>query len=242
MSEDSTRRDPRLDSAQLPDSGAAHPQSGAPDAAPWPGPNQALSGAAYAPTVSSPPYLPSAGMRPPRPASRSGLRTSLVAAVGVGLLVMGVGVGFGLGRATDSTAASATAGTAPTATVSGGNPGTGTQGGRPGSQGADGSAQTSTGTIGAITAVNGATLTVQTTQGSSVTVTTTADTRVISSAGNDVSTLAVGDVVMVRGQVATDGSVSATIIIQSRLSHGSDSAGPGGSASSSSQGATPTGT
>lgn len=89
MSEDSTPRDPRLDSAQLPDSGAAHPQSGAPDAASWPGPNQALSGAAYAPNVSSPPYLPSAGMRPPRPASRSGLRTSLVAAVGVGLLVIG---------------------------------------------------------------------------------------------------------------------------------------------------------
>jgi Domain of unknown function (DUF5666) len=83
---------------------------------------------------------------------------------------------------------------------------------------------------------------VQTTQGSSVTVTTTADTRVLSSAGNDVSALAVGEVVMVRGQVATDGSVSATIIIQSRLAHGSGSAGPGDSASSSSRGATPTGT
>ncbi|MGZ4556769.1 MAG: DUF5666 domain-containing protein [Mycobacteriaceae bacterium] len=239
MSEDSTRRDPRLDSAQPPDSGAAHRRSGAPDAAPWPDPSQPLSGAAYAPNVSSPPYLPSAGMRPPRPASRSGLRTSLVAAVGVGLLVIGVGLGFGLGRATDSTAASATAGTAPTATVSGGTPGTGIQGGRPGSQGAGGSAQTSTGTIGAITAVNGATLTVQTTQGSSVTVTTTADTRVLSSAGNDVSALAVGEVVMVRGPVAADGSVSATIIIQSRLAYGS---GPGGSASSSSRGTTPTGT
>lgn len=150
---------------------------------------------------------------------------ALVAAAAVGLLVVGVAGGFGLARATDSspttTAASTTqlgSGTAPggTGTAPGG---TGTQGGT-GTGGQRGGS-----TIGTISAVDGASFTVQTPAGQDVTIVTDASTQVEAAGGTTVDVLAVGDVVMVRGTRATDGSVTATLVVQGRLSGGSGAPG-----------------
>lgn len=169
------------------------------------------------------------------------LRQALLAAAGVGLLTLGAVGGFGLARATSSPVA--TMASQPVSAPSGGNQ---DGGGIPSGQGSN-TAQATATTVGSITAVDGSTVTLQTEQGPSVTVTTSGSTRVRATAGDDVSALAVGDMVMVRGDLSANGSLVATVIIQGQLAGGSGSqrsgsqgsGGQGGAAGPGTSGAAP---
>ncbi|MFG1790324.1 DUF5666 domain-containing protein [Nocardia sp. NPDC049149] len=75
-------------------------------------------------------------------------------------------------------------------------------------------------TMGTITANNGGTLTINTLLGATVTVHTDANTQVISVSGTKVSDLPAGDIVLVQGDKAPDGSVQAKVIISTSLPNG----------------------
>ncbi|MEV4129712.1 DUF5666 domain-containing protein [Nocardia sp. NPDC049707] len=75
-------------------------------------------------------------------------------------------------------------------------------------------------TMGTITANTGGQLTLDTMGGSAVTVRTTDKTQVISLTGSKSSDLRVGDMVLVQGDKAADGSIDAKIIISTALPGG----------------------
>jgi hypothetical protein len=84
--------------------------------------------------------------------------------------------------------------------------------GRLDGQGSNGS--TSRGIVGGrVTAVSGSGLTLAGADGTSVKVTTTSSTVVAGVTGGNLSSISVGQVVLVRGTQATDGSVTATVIM-----------------------------
>ncbi|QBS41912.1 DUF5666 domain-containing protein [Nocardia sp. CS682] len=75
-------------------------------------------------------------------------------------------------------------------------------------------------TMGTITANDGGTLTVSTLLGSTVSVRTDANTQVISMSGTKVSDLPTGDIVLIQGEKAADGSIHAKVIISTALPGG----------------------
>lgn len=169
-----------------------------------------------------PPYQLDPQKQPQRGVENRRLRRALLAAAGVGMLAVGTVGGFGLARVTGAPVAAVAS--APAGASSGGGQGGSGIDGIPSGQGSRTAPETAT-TVGSITAVDGSTLTLQTVQGPSVTVTTSGSTRVRASAGDDISALAVGDVVMVRGDPNANGSLVATAIIQGQLADGSSTSG-----------------
>ncbi|MFD0365410.1 DUF5666 domain-containing protein [Nocardia sp. GCM10030253] len=75
-------------------------------------------------------------------------------------------------------------------------------------------------TMGTISANNGGTLTLDTMTGGSVTVHTDANTQVISLSAAEVADLPIGDMVVVQGDKAPDGTIRAKIIISTSLPGG----------------------
>lgn len=102
------------------------------------------------------------------------------------------------------------------------------QGVAPGTGQGDGSPPLSIVAAGTVTAVKGSTLTLSTRQGATVIVATSKTTTVAGRSGGDLSSLAVGQMVLVSGTKNTDGSYQATAILTrpGRLGDGSGT-GPG---------------
>ena len=91
--------------------------------------------------------------------------------------------------------------------------------GQPGG-GLGGAIQNFGATVGSISANDGSTLTIDGIDGKPVTVTTTPQTQVVSLGGTKVADLKVGDSVVVQGDKAGDGSITARIIISTSLPGG----------------------
>ncbi|WP_327110708.1 DUF5666 domain-containing protein [Nocardia sp. NBC_01730] len=168
---------------------------------------------------------PGSGQSPeqPQPPRRNtGLWIALV--IGVVLLIGAVGVVAGVllgGRDSSSTDS---AGASSVLTTSRSAPGTRTArptppSGIPGVPGL-GDVEGLGATMGTITANNGGTLTVSTLLGDTVTVRTDANTQVISLSGTKVSDLPNGEIVLIQGDKAPDGSIQAKIIVSTSLPGG----------------------
>ncbi|MGW4369707.1 DUF5666 domain-containing protein [Nocardia takedensis] len=188
----------------------------------WPGsPGQPV----YGPQGAPPPGAPVP--EPPRPPKRNtGLWIALALGVIALIAVAGVAAGVLLGNDSDSdTAAGTTTRSFPTTggqlpTQPSTTPRTGLPSGIPteipGLPGLDGLGAT----MGTISANSGGTLTLESLSGEKVTVRTTSATQVISLSGSKVADLKVGDVVMVQGDQAADGSIEAELIISAALPGG----------------------
>ncbi len=159
---------------------------------------------------------------PPQPPRRNtGLWIAL--ALGVVLLIGAIGVVAGvlLGSG-DSDSTDTAASTAPVTTRS--LPGTRTApptppSGLPGLPGL-GDVEGLGTTMGTVTANDGGTLTVSSVTGDTITVRTDASTQVIALSGSKVSDLAPGELVLIQGDKAPDGSIQAKIIIGTSLPGG----------------------
>ncbi|MGW4088558.1 DUF5666 domain-containing protein [Nocardia sp. NPDC004750] len=160
---------------------------------------------------------------PPQPPRRN---TGLWIALGIGvvLLIGAIGVVSGvLLGASDSGSAETAA--APTTRVTT-RPAPGTRNAQPtppsglpsvpGLGDADGLGAT----MGTITANDGGTLTVSSVMGNTITVRTDAKTQVIALSGTKVSDLATGELVLIQGDKAADGSIQAKVIIGTSLPGG----------------------
>ncbi|WP_280351898.1 DUF5666 domain-containing protein [Nocardia abscessus] len=180
----------------------------------WPG-TAAPPGGAIPPGAAPP--------GPPQPPRRNtGLWIAL--AIGVVLLIGAIGVVAGvlLGGSDSDSADTAAASTAPVTTRS--LPGTRTApptppSGLPGVPGL-GDVDGLGATMGTITANDAGTLTVSSVMGDSITVRTDANTQVIALSGTKVSDLAAGELVLIQGDKAPDGSIQAKIIIGTSLPGG----------------------
>jgi hypothetical protein len=154
---------------------------------------------------------------PSHPPARAHHRPGLVAvaAIGAGALLIG---GFAAGRVLNGSSGTAlssqqaAAGQAAPAGPGqqGGRQLQGRQGGAVG--GGAGGTAAGTMTVGRLTAVTGSTLTLTGRDGQPFTVAVGSATTVDGTAGGDVSGLAVGDVVFVRGTQAADGSWTASAV------------------------------
>ncbi|UAK33702.1 DUF5666 domain-containing protein [Nocardia asteroides] len=161
--------------------------------------------------------------RPPEPPRRNtGLWIAL--AIGVVLLIGAIGVVAGvlLGGSDSGPSDTAAASTAPATTRP--LPGTRTAppsppSGLPGVPGL-GDVEGLGATMGTITANDGGTLTVSSVMGNTITVRTDANTQVIALSGTEVSDLPPGELVLIQGDKAPDGSIQAKVIIGTSLPGG----------------------
>ncbi|WP_378734534.1 DUF5666 domain-containing protein [Nocardia brasiliensis] len=170
------------------------------------------------------PVPPGAGMPPPEQPPRRNTGLWIALGLGVVALVAVAGVVGGVllgGKDSGSTSAGSTS-SFPTAnrptpgTPRSGQPGPSGMPSVPGLGGIDDLGAT----MGTITTNDGGTLTVSTLLGSTVTVHTDANTQVISVSGNKVSDLPSGDIVLIQGEKAPDGSIQAKVIISTALPGG----------------------
>ncbi|MBF6296360.1 hypothetical protein IU459_02245 [Nocardia amamiensis] len=173
-------------------------------------------GTAVPPGGGAPPEQP----RPPR--RNTGLWIAL--GLGVVLLIGAVGVAAGLllGGSDSGSSDTAAVSSAPVTTRS--VPGTRTgaptpPSGLPGVPGL-GDVDGLGATMGTITANDGGTLTVSTVLGDTIAVRTDANTQVISLSGTKVSDLPTGELVLIQGDKAADGSIQAKVIIGTSLPGG----------------------
>ncbi|MGQ4597125.1 DUF5666 domain-containing protein [Nocardia sp. R6R-6] len=169
--------------------------------------------------------VPPGGAAPqqPRPPRRN---TGLWVALGIGVVLLigaiGVVAGMVLGGSDSGSSDTVAASSAPVTTRS--HPGAGTGAptppsglpGLPGLGDADGRGTT----MGTITGNNGGALTVSTVLGQTVTVHTDGGTQVISLSGTTVSDLKTGELVLIQGDKAADGSIQAKVIIGTTLPGG----------------------
>ncbi|MGK8554173.1 DUF5666 domain-containing protein [Nocardia gipuzkoensis] len=169
--------------------------------------------------------MPPGGAPPeqPRPPRRN---TGLWIALGLGVVLLigavGVVAGMLLGGSDSGSTDTAAISSAPVTTRS--VPGTRTgaptpPSGLPGVPGL-GDVDGLGATMGTITANDGGTLTVSTVLGGTITVRTDADTQVISLSGTKVSDLPTGELVLIQGDKAADGSIQAKVIIGTSLPGG----------------------
>jgi len=188
--------------------------------------NPTQVGGFAAPGAQYPPGGPPPGGLPPDQQPPRKRNTGLWIALGLGVILLlgAVGVVAGVllgGEDSSSTAASTSAfrttGRQPGGTAPSGQP-TPTQVTPtiPGLGGIDDLGAT----MGTITANTGGQLTLDSLGGAPVTVRTTDKTQVISLTGSKVADLPVGDMVMVQGDKAADGSIDAKIIISTALPGG----------------------
>ncbi|MEV5648289.1 DUF5666 domain-containing protein [Nocardia sp. NPDC052254] len=181
----------------------------------------------YGPSGGYPTYgPPGTGPQPPtgptglpveQPRRRTGMWLLLTAAVFVLVVLGGIAAGLFLaGNDNSSSTEAATGGSVPTRmpavppNPSGAQP---TLPALPGLGGIDGLGAT----MGTVSSNDGSTIVLQSLLGSTVTVHTDADTQVISSGAGAVADLHQGDMVVVQGDKAQDGSITAKIIISTQL-------------------------
>ncbi|MBO0852904.1 MAG: hypothetical protein J2P18_03975 [Nocardia sp.] len=190
------------------------------------GPNQAYSAyPQYGPPGAGPPPAQGPADLPPEPPRRrTGLWIALIAAAFLVVVLGGMAAGKLL-AGSDTSASSSSPGTQaersepmPTSIPDlPGNPGGGgTQPSMPqipGLGGLDGLGAT----MGSVTSNDGGTLVLKSLTGSSVTVHTDDKTQVISLGSGTVADLKTGDMVVVQGDKAPDGSINAKIIITTQL-------------------------
>lgn len=178
-------------------------------------------GAAGPPGGAMPPGATPPG--PPRPPRRN---TGLWIALGLGvvLLIGAIGVVAGVLLGSGDSGSADTAAASTTRVTTKPTPGTKTAqptppSGLPGVPGL-GDADGLGATMGTITANDGGTLTVSSVMGNTITVHTDANTQVIALAGTKVSDLATGELVLIQGDKAADGSIQAKVIIGTSLPGG----------------------
>ncbi|TLG03261.1 hypothetical protein FEK35_21715 [Nocardia cyriacigeorgica] len=166
--------------------------------------------------------MPPSG-EPPRPPKRNtGLWIGLGLAVVLLIAVAGAVAGllFGGGDSSPSASDTATSSLPTAGRTPNPTPGPSTPPlvipSLPGIEGIDGIGAT----MGTITANNAGTLTVSSIGGATVTVTTDANTQVISLSGGSPADLPTGELVVVQGDKAPDGSIHAKIIISTALPGG----------------------
>ncbi len=198
-------------------------QWGGPEGGTWQEPTQ--FGAYPQPGGQYPPGPPGAPLPPEQQPPRK-RNTGLWIALGLGVLLLigaiSVVAGAMLGGMDSSSSSAASASAFPTAgrptgpRSSGGPSSTQVLPSIPGLGGVDNLGAT----MGTITANAGGQLTIDTMGGSPVTVRTTDKTQVISLTGTKTSDLRVGDMVLVQGDKAADGSIDAKIIISTALPGG----------------------
>ncbi|WP_227997473.1 DUF5666 domain-containing protein [Nocardia australiensis] len=158
----------------------------------------------------------------PPPKRNTGLWVALVIGVVALIAVAGVVAGLLLGSkdSSSTSAASSATVTLPPAARETGTPKSGqstaTIPSLPGLGDIDGLGAT----MGTISANNGGTLTVDSLSGSAVTVHTDAQTQVISLSAAKATDLPVGDMIVIQGDKAADGSIQARIIISTSLPGG----------------------
>ncbi|WP_405160151.1 DUF5666 domain-containing protein [Nocardia sp. NBC_01499] len=164
---------------------------------------------------------PGAGMLPPEPPPRR--NTGLWIALGLGTLalVAVIGIVGGVLLAGKDSSSTSAASTSAFPTASRPLPGTprGTPSGVPSVPGLGGIDNLGA-TMGTITTNDGTTLSISSLLGSAVTVHTDANTQVISMSGTKVSDLPTGDIVLIQGDKAADGSIQAKVIISTALPGG----------------------
>ncbi|MFI7001454.1 DUF5666 domain-containing protein [Nocardia sp. NPDC050175] len=170
--------------------------------------------------------VPPGGMQPsdlpPEPPRRR--NTGLWIALGLGILalvaVLGIVGGVVLGNKNSSSTSAASTSAFPTASRPLPGSPRATPSGVPGVPGLGGGIDNLGATMGTITTNDGGTLTVSTLLGATTTVHTDAKTQVISMSGTKVSDLPVGDIVLIQGDKAADGSIQAKVIISTALPGG----------------------
>ena len=210
----------------------AVPSPSSAQSAPPPSTGLPPTGPGAAPPLPPAPLPPSAPL-PPRerpPWRRAGL---VAAAVGAAAVLAGGGylAGVALSEGSHSTTLTSAEGTAGGAGrsadgvpgVPGAQDGAGGRGGHGGGDFAAGGV-----TAGVITSAKGETLVLQTRQGQSVTVHAVDSTTVRGASADSIDDLAVGDVVLVAGARADDGSITATQILTGPP--GGDRGAPNGTA------------
>ncbi|MEU6830895.1 DUF5666 domain-containing protein [Nocardia beijingensis] len=180
-----------------------------------------VPGAAGPPGGAMPPGAAPPG--PPPPRRNTGLWIAL--GIGVVLLIGAIGVVAGvlLGSG-DSGSADTAAAASTTRVTTRPSPGTRTAqptppSGLPSVPGL-GDVDGLGATMGTITANDGGTLTVSSVMGNTITVRTDANTQVIALSGTKVSDLATGELVLIQGDKAADGSIQAKVIIGTSLPGG----------------------
>ncbi|MEU7766822.1 DUF5666 domain-containing protein [Nocardia sp. NPDC049190] len=171
----------------------------------WAGYQTGYGDSSAAPPDAAAPYIG----QPPRPPRRN---TGLLIALGIGVVLLigaiGVVAGALLGGRDSSPTNTAGASSAPTTSRTA--PGART--GKPSVPGL-GNADGLGATMGTIAANDGGTLTVSAMTGSIITVRTDSNTTVIAMSGAKVSDLATGEIVLIQGDKAADGSIQAKIIV-----------------------------
>lgn len=160
--------------------------------------------------------------RPPRRRTGMWIGLGLAAVVLIGLAGVAAGLLFG-GDDSATVASGRGTSTVPTRRAPTGplDPGgrQPTAPGFPGVPGLDEPVPSGT-TMGTITANDGVTLTISSLGGSDVVVHTDSDTQVISLSGTAVSDLPEGDLILVQGDKAPDGSITAKVIISTAVPGG----------------------
>ncbi len=207
---------------------------------PWAVPSPSSAQSAPPPSTGLPPTGPGAAPPPPTlptpapPWRRAGL---VAAAVGAAAVLAGGGylAGVALSQGSHSTTlTSAEGSTGGSGRAAGGQGVPGVPGAQDGAAGrgghGDGDLAVGGITAGVITSATGDTLVLQTRQGQAVTVHASGSTTVRGASADSIDDLAVGDVILVAGARADDGSITATQILTGPPGGGGDRLAPNGTA------------
>lgn len=184
------------------------------------------AGAGWPPPAGAPTSVLTAPPEPPKRATRRTVGLASAALAGVGLLIVGLGVGFLIGVSQTPTPSSLAGPYQPSqqapanpyapapAPAPDQQPG---QSGGSEQQGQQGGGSIA-GAVGTIASISGDSFSLKALDGSSVAVKTTSGTRVASLRGSGgLSSLSVGDAVVVKGRTGADGTITADLVIAGSL-------------------------